>query len=125
MPPLRVILNLRRQFYSIFSCSQARKKKLKKCLLRHRLPLRLRHLIFQFGRKIKTYVPKNKIKIKVIPHQYKMTLKTMTICLHRTVLTRKNTLFFAFCIVEEVYLVVTWGYCYFRIYYFLFVICYD
>ena len=94
MPPLRVILNLRRQSYSILSCSQARKKKFKKCILRHRLPLRLRHLIFQFGRKIKTYVPKNKNKIKVIPHQYKMTLKTMTIRLHRTVLTRKNTLFF-------------------------------
>ena len=69
-------------------------EKIKKCLLRHRLPLRLRHLIFQFGRKIKTYVPKNKNKIKVIPHQYKMTLKTMTICLHRTVLTRESTLFF-------------------------------
>ena len=35
-----------------------------------------------------------------------MTLKTMTICLHRALLSRKNTLFFAFCVVEEVYLVV-------------------
>ena len=36
-----------------------------------------------------------------------MTLKTMTIRLHRTVLTRKNTLFFLhFVSLEEVYLVV-------------------
>ena len=37
---------------------------IKKCLLRPRLPLRLRHLILLFGRKINTYVPKNKNKNK-------------------------------------------------------------
>ena len=35
---------------------------IKKCLLRPRLPLRLRHLILLFGRMINTYVPKNKNK---------------------------------------------------------------
>ena len=78
MAPLRVILNLRREFYFIFSCSQARKKIFKKFRLRHRLPLRLRHLILQFGRKNKTYVLKNKNKIKkqnkVIPYQCKRLL---------------------------------------------------
>ena len=34
-----------------------------------------------------------------------MTLKTMTICLHRALLSRK-TAFFAFCVVEEISLVV-------------------
>ena len=43
-------------------------------------------------------------EIKVIPHQYKMTLKTMTICLHRALLSRKNTLFFVFCSLEEIYI---------------------
>ena len=35
-----------------------------------------------------------------------MTLETMTNRLHRALLSRKNTLFFAFCVVEEIYLVV-------------------
>ena len=35
-----------------------------------------------------------------------MTLKTMTNRLHWALLSQKNTLFFAFCVVEEVYLVV-------------------
>ena len=35
-----------------------------------------------------------------------MTLKTMTNRLHRALLNTKNTLFFAFCVVEEIYLVV-------------------
>ena len=60
MSPLRVVVDLRRKFYFIFSCSQARKKILKKFRLRPPLPLRFRHLILQFGRKNKTYVPKNK-----------------------------------------------------------------
>ena len=47
----------------------------KKCLLRHRLPLRFRHLIFQFGCKNKMCIQKNKTKIKVIPHQCNITLK--------------------------------------------------
>ena len=74
MPPLRVIVDLRRKFYFIFSCSQARKKILKKFRLRLPLSLRFRHLILQFGHRIKTYVPKNKNKIKVIPYQGKWFL---------------------------------------------------
>ena len=64
MPPLRVTVDLRQKFYFIFSCSQARKKILKKFCLRPPLSLRFRHLVLQFGRKNKTYVPKNKNKIK-------------------------------------------------------------
>ena len=64
----------RRQFYFIFSCSQARKKIFKKLLLRSPLPLRLRHLILLFDRMNNTYVTKNENKIKVIPHQYKRFL---------------------------------------------------
>ena len=60
MSPLRVIVDLRRKFYFIFSCSQARKKIFKKVRLTPTLPLQFRHLILQIGRKNKTYVPKNK-----------------------------------------------------------------
>ena len=109
MTPLRVILDLRREFYFIFSCSQARKKILQKFRLRHRLPLRPCHLILQFGRKNKKYVPKNKNKIKkqnkVIPYQCKRLLS-------KDVLTAwpigsgKQRYFLVFCLPDEVSLVV-------------------
>ena len=53
-----------------------------------------------------------------------MTLKTMTNRLHRPLLTRKNTLFFAFCVVEEIYLVVTGNDANLRIIIFYVVNCY-
>ena len=57
------------------------------------LPLRFRHLILQFGHRIKTYVPKNKNKIKVIPHQGKWFLNKdiLTAWPH---LPRETALFF-------------------------------
>ena len=51
-------------------------------------------------------------EIKLIPHQYKRLLSKDKSSA-RPLLTVKNTLFFAFCVVEEVYLVVAsdWNCC--------------
>ena len=62
------------------------------------LPLRFRHLILQFGRKNKTYVPKNKnkikTKIKVIPHQCNITLKLKIFRLQAPLGSAKQRYFF-------------------------------
>ena len=58
-----------------------------------------------------------------------MALKQLYISSAWAVYLGKSQCFLAFCVVEEIYLVVTWGRAIFRIYYFLcyylLLFCYD
>ena len=71
------------------------------------LPLRLRHLIFQFGRMVNAYVLKNKNKNKkLFRTNIKLFLNySQTACIGRFKHV-KTRYFFAFCLLEEVSLVV-------------------
>ena len=82
MPPFRCHRRPFRQnlfYFYLLAGSQIIKKNLPQ---RPPLPPPFRHLIFQFGRMINTYVSKNN---KVITHQYKSILKTLTTRLHQAV----------------------------------------
>ena len=70
-----IIVDLFVKIYFIFFARRGSQTNKKFFPQRPPLLLPFRHLILHFGRKNNTYVTKNKNKIKVIPHQYKMTLK--------------------------------------------------
>ena len=124
MPPLRV--NRRpspKILFHIFLLAGSQEN-IKKFRLRLLFPLRLRHLILLFGRKNKNMFQKIKNKIKLFRHQCKMSLKQCYFVYMGPLYRGKTCYFFGFCVVEEVYLVVTCGCMFFMHFLFMLLICY-